>query len=286
MYHTLRYGGSLEGMEGFPGGSAVKASACDVGGLGSIPGLGRSPGEGNGNPLQYSCLENPMDGEPGRLQSTGRKAWDTTERLHFHFHHRLKNNLWRSLYFFLFLAVSSSYFLHPCGAVFLPLTPFSESAASTPSPRWWWWRLGRADSGSHGGSAVTAWVTKVSLSLMRQQFIFHPQETLHTPTSTWVLPKRSASSLHCLTLPLSSASDHLTVWDPTDSPAPLRPLSGFCPLPLVLSCPSGSDMHVTSTRKPPGWTQSRLPLLSVACAIFPILVLMTLYGHCLFVFPV
>ena len=47
---------------GFPGGSEVKASACSVGDSGSIPELGRSPGEGNGNPLQYSCLENPMDG--------------------------------------------------------------------------------------------------------------------------------------------------------------------------------------------------------------------------------
>ena len=47
---------------GFPGGSEVKVSACNVGHLGSIPGLGRSPGEGNGNPLQYFCLENPMDG--------------------------------------------------------------------------------------------------------------------------------------------------------------------------------------------------------------------------------
>jgi len=47
---------------GFPGGSEVKASACNVGDLGSVPGSGRSPGEGNGNPLQYSCLENPMDG--------------------------------------------------------------------------------------------------------------------------------------------------------------------------------------------------------------------------------
>ena len=45
-----------------PGGSEVKASACNEGDLGLIPGLGRSPGEGNGNPLQYSCLENPMDG--------------------------------------------------------------------------------------------------------------------------------------------------------------------------------------------------------------------------------
>ena len=43
------------------GGSDGKASACNAGDLGSIPGLGRSPGEGNGNPLQYSCLENSMD---------------------------------------------------------------------------------------------------------------------------------------------------------------------------------------------------------------------------------
>ena len=46
---------------GFPGSSDGKASAYNMGDLGSIPGLGRSPGEGNGNPLQYSCLENPMD---------------------------------------------------------------------------------------------------------------------------------------------------------------------------------------------------------------------------------
>ena len=46
----------------FPGGSEVKASARNAGDLGSIPGLERSPGEGNGNPLQYSCLENPRDG--------------------------------------------------------------------------------------------------------------------------------------------------------------------------------------------------------------------------------
>ena len=47
---------------GLPGGSEGKASACNAGDQGSIPGLGRSPGEGNGNPLQYSCLENPMYG--------------------------------------------------------------------------------------------------------------------------------------------------------------------------------------------------------------------------------
>ena len=49
----------------------VKASAYNVGHLGSIPRLGRSPGEGNGNPLQSSCLEIPWTEEPGRLQSMG-----------------------------------------------------------------------------------------------------------------------------------------------------------------------------------------------------------------------
>ena len=46
----------------FPGGSDCKASAYSAGELGSIPGSGISSGEGNGNPLQFSCLENPMDG--------------------------------------------------------------------------------------------------------------------------------------------------------------------------------------------------------------------------------
>ena len=45
-----------------PDGSDGKEPACNVGDLGSVPGLGRSPGEGHGNPLQYFCLENPMDG--------------------------------------------------------------------------------------------------------------------------------------------------------------------------------------------------------------------------------
>ena len=46
----------------FPIGSADKESACNTGDVSSIPGSGRSPGEGNGNPLQHTCLENPMDG--------------------------------------------------------------------------------------------------------------------------------------------------------------------------------------------------------------------------------
>ena len=56
---------------GFPDGSGVKASVWNAGDLGSIPESGRSPGEGNGNPLQYSCLKNPMGLDPGGLQSIG-----------------------------------------------------------------------------------------------------------------------------------------------------------------------------------------------------------------------
>ena len=52
----------------FPGGSKVKNPPANIGDVGLIPGSGRSPGEGDGNPLQYSCLENPMD----------REAWWTT----------------------------------------------------------------------------------------------------------------------------------------------------------------------------------------------------------------
>ena len=53
---------TIDSPQGFPGGSEVKASAWNVGDPGSIPGSGRSPGEGNVNPLQYSCLENSLDG--------------------------------------------------------------------------------------------------------------------------------------------------------------------------------------------------------------------------------
>ena len=56
---------------GFPGGSDSKASACNVGDLGSIPGLGRSPGGGDGNPLQYSPGESPWTEEPGGLWLMG-----------------------------------------------------------------------------------------------------------------------------------------------------------------------------------------------------------------------
>ena len=71
---------------GFPGRSDSKEPACNAGDPGSIPGLGRSPWEGNSNQLQYPCLGNPMDGEPGRLQSMGHKESDTTEWLSTHVH--------------------------------------------------------------------------------------------------------------------------------------------------------------------------------------------------------
>ena len=62
--------------QGFPSGSAVKNLPASVGDLGLIPGLGRSPGEGNGSPLQYSCLENSMDREAWWVTIHGlAKSW-------------------------------------------------------------------------------------------------------------------------------------------------------------------------------------------------------------------
>ena len=67
---------------GFPRGSDGKESTCNVGDLGSIPGLGRSPGKGHGNPLQYSCLENPH-GQRSLVgySPRGCKKLDITEQL-------------------------------------------------------------------------------------------------------------------------------------------------------------------------------------------------------------
>ena len=78
---------SLSSRWGFPDGSEVKASACNAGDLGLIPGLGRTPGEGNGNPLQYSCLENPVDGGAWWATAHGvAKSWTRLRDLTFTFH--------------------------------------------------------------------------------------------------------------------------------------------------------------------------------------------------------
>ena len=66
---------------GFPGGSDSKDSACNVGDPGSIPGLGIFPGEGNGYPLQYSCLEKPMDREAWRATVHEVAKSDTTAQM-------------------------------------------------------------------------------------------------------------------------------------------------------------------------------------------------------------
>ena len=83
---------------GFPGGSSGKESACSAGDLGSISGLGRSPAEGHGNPLQYSCLENPHGQRNlAGYSPWGRKELDMTEatkhmRSSYINHYRNKTN--------------------------------------------------------------------------------------------------------------------------------------------------------------------------------------------------
>ena len=71
---------------GFPGSSDGKVSAYNAGDPGSIPGSGRSPGEGNGKPLQYSCLETPMEG--GAWQATVHRVAKSQTRLSTHILHR------------------------------------------------------------------------------------------------------------------------------------------------------------------------------------------------------
>ena len=69
----------------FPGGSDGKESACNAGDLGSVPGLGRSPGGGHGNPLQYTCLENPHgQGSLAGYSPWGHKELDMAEQLSTH----------------------------------------------------------------------------------------------------------------------------------------------------------------------------------------------------------
>ena len=86
LYRMWRYITEVKGrwrdISGFLGGSDGKKSACNVGDLGLIPGLGRSPGGGHGNPLQYSCLENPHGQRSLESYSPwGHKELDMTEQL-------------------------------------------------------------------------------------------------------------------------------------------------------------------------------------------------------------
>ena len=71
-------------MQGFPHFSVSKESDSNAGDLGSIPGSGRCPGEGNGNPLQYSCLENPMDSGAWQTTVYASQELDSTELLSTH----------------------------------------------------------------------------------------------------------------------------------------------------------------------------------------------------------
>ena len=71
---------------GFSGGASGKESACNAGDAGSIPGLGKSPGEWHSNPLQYSCLKNPMDREAwwATVYSVQRVGYDWSDLAHTH----------------------------------------------------------------------------------------------------------------------------------------------------------------------------------------------------------
>ena len=76
LNHVIAKKKKLPYIKDFPGGSDGKVSVYNEGDPGSIPGLGRSPREGNGNPLQYSCLGNPWTEEPGGLQfMRSEKSW-------------------------------------------------------------------------------------------------------------------------------------------------------------------------------------------------------------------
>ena len=83
IFSTVDDISELQVYLGFPGGLDGKESACSARDLGLIPGLGRFPGGGNGNPLQYSCLENPMDRSLAGYTPWGRKSL-TTEQLSMH----------------------------------------------------------------------------------------------------------------------------------------------------------------------------------------------------------
>ena len=93
--HLLGLGFFFLALLGFPSGSDGKESTCNAGDLGSVPELGRYPGEGNGNPLQYSCLENSMDGGAWWAAVHGvAKSWTRLSNFTFTFHfHALEKEM-------------------------------------------------------------------------------------------------------------------------------------------------------------------------------------------------
>ena len=108
-----------------PGGSDDKASAYNAGDPGSIPGLGRSPGEGNGNPLQYSCLENPMDGGALQLQRVGHD-WATSLSLSCREgHQRICRHVIKLPYFSFFTFINLTMIYLGCVSCFVWLFFFS-----------------------------------------------------------------------------------------------------------------------------------------------------------------
>ena len=125
---------SLSCMD-FPGGPDGKASACSAGDPGSIPGSGRSPGEGHGNPLQYSCLEKSHGWRSlVGYRPWGRKESDATERLHF----LSVSNSARGVDIF-YISHVSSVLVSPSprdGSISASCQVLYEPARRTPEP-WW-----------------------------------------------------------------------------------------------------------------------------------------------------
>ena len=111
----------------FPGDSTGKESTCNVGNLGSVPGLGRSPGEGNSYPLQYSDVENSMN----CIVRGVTKSWTELSNFHFHYHsHHAVHNIPWFIHFTVGILCFLTYFIHfatpspPLFLVFMSLGAF------------------------------------------------------------------------------------------------------------------------------------------------------------------
>ena len=132
MVHWRRQWQTTPVFLDFPGGSTGKESACNAGDLGSIPGLLRSPGGGHGNPLQDSCLENPMDRGAWQAQvHRVTKSWVQLKQLSMHTHKKPK---WKQTNLYFHLSPH-----HLSGSTFTPITQQSQFyllGFSAPSHMW------------------------------------------------------------------------------------------------------------------------------------------------------